>query len=133
MPTVVAHDLAQATAAARAAAAAGRRLAVRSAPGAGRSLGVAGWLALADMTRTALPSADLTFSLDCAGDAGDAHAALAFGATRVALDPAAPGYARVAALAAEIGATIDAEPADLDLAFVHDPEAAIGRLLKSQN
>ena len=130
MPTVIAHDLAQATAAARAATTAGKALTIRSAPGVGRSLGVAGWRALEAATAAAAPEADLAFCLDCGDEAGDAHAALAFGAARIALAPCA-AYHRIADIAAAQGAEIDAGAPDLDLAFIHDPQAAVERLLAS--
>lgn len=128
MATVVVHDLMQAATAARAAMAAGRALTLRSAPGVGRSLGVAGWLALEAAAQAAAPAADLAFCLDCADHPGDAHAALAFGAKRIALG-ACPAYDRIAAIAEAAGAAIDSAPPDLDLAFVHDPAAAVARLL----
>ena len=131
MLAVIVHDLAQATAAARAAAAAGVSLTLRSAPGVGRSLGVGGWQALADAVKAAAPNADVAFCIDCADHPGDAQAAIAFGAKRIALQSGGATYDRVAALAAAEGATIDRGPADLDLAFIHDPEAATRRLLSN--
>ncbi len=128
---VVVHDLRQATAAAHAALAEGRPLTLRSAPGAGRSLGVAGGLALAAATRAEAPAADLAFCLDCADHPGDAHAALAAGAERVALAQSVPAYGRIADIAAAEGAAIDDAAPDLDLAFIHDPEAATRRLIRS--
>lgn len=133
MPAVVVHDLAQAAAAARAAAAAGARLTIRSTPGMGRSLGVGGWLALVEAAKAAAPTADLAFCLDCAADTGDAQAAIAFGADRIALSTEPAAYARIAAMAAAEGVEIDTAPADLDLAFQHDPEAATRRLIHSNS
>ena len=130
MPSVVVHDLMQATAAARAAYAEGASLTLRSAPGVGRTLGVAGWLALAEATKAALPGADLAFSLDCADLPGDAHAALSFGAGRIALSTNVPAYERIADIASKQGAIMDGDAPDLDLAFIHDPEAAVRRLLR---
>lgn len=132
MPAVVVHDLAQAILAAKAAGNAGARLTLRSAPAAGRGLGVGGWLALAEAARTAVPTADVAFCLDCADDAGDAQAAIAAGAERIALSSDAPAHARIRALADAAGATLDQEPPALDLAFTRDPEAAVGRLLMSK-
>lgn len=129
MPVVVVHDVVQATAAARAAMAAGRALTLRSPPGVGRSLGVAGWRALEDLTRQSVPAADLDFCIDCADDPGDAHAAISLGARRIALAPG-PAHGRIQALATAEGAALDATPPDLDLAFAHDPEAAVARLLQ---
>lgn len=133
MPAVVAHDLAQAAAAARAAALEGATLTVRSAPGVGRSLGVAGWLALAEAARAAAPAADLAFTLDCGDHPGDAYAAIASGAKLIALAPGVSAYGRIVALAEQAGVRIDAKPADLDLAFIHDPETAVRRLIQSQS
>ena len=134
MPTVIAHDLGQAQAAARAAVAEGAGLTVASPPFAARSMGIAGWLAIVEATRAALPSADLTFALDCADHPGDAHTAIAFGADRVLLSTGIPAYDAVRRLADDRGADL-AEPADadLDLAFHHDPEAATRRLLQTTN
>jgi len=124
---IVVHDLAQAMAAAQCAVAEGHTLTLRSPPNAGRVLGVSGWLALQNAVATALPGADIGFCVDCGDHAGDAHAALTFGARQIALDPSAPGYARIADIAKKAGATIlDGQPA-LDLAYEHDPAQAIRR------
>ena len=124
---IVVHDLAQAMAAAQCAVAEGHTLTLRSPPNAGRVLGVSGWLALQNAVATALPGADIGFCVDCGDHAGDAHAALTFGAHQIALDPSAPGYARIADIAKKAGATIlDGQPA-LDLAYEHDPAQAIRR------
>ena len=95
MPAVVVHDLAQATAAARGAMAAGKALTLRSPPGFARCLGVAGWRALEQATRLAAPAAELSFCLDCADLPGDAHAALSLGVQRIALG-AVPASGRIA-------------------------------------
>jgi len=131
MPTVVVHDLAEAVAAARAAAAEGAALTLRSPPGFGRSLGVGGWQALAEAVRAAVPNAEIAFCLDCADHVGDAQAAIAFGAKRIALSPNARGYARLTALAEAEAVAVEPGAADLDLAFIHDPEAATRRLLQN--
>jgi hypothetical protein len=124
---IVVHDLAQAMAAAQCAVAEGHTLTLRSPPNAGRVLGVSGWLALQNAVAIALPGADIGFCVDCGDHAGDAHAALTFGARQIALDPSAPGYARIADIAKKAGATIlDGQPA-LDLAYEHDPAQAIRR------
>ncbi len=88
-------------------------------------------MALAAATRDSAPEARLTFCIDCADHVGDAHAAIAAGARRLALEGDGPGARRIARLAAAEGAELDREPADLDLAFIHDPEAAVARLLQS--
>ncbi len=124
---IVVNDLAQAMAAAQCAVAEGHMLTLRTPPNAGRVLGVCGWLALQNAVTTALPSADISFCVDCGGHAGDAHAALTFGARQIALDPSAPGYARIADIAEKTGAAILEGQATLDLAFEHDPAQAIRR------
>ena len=115
---IVVHDLAQAMAAAQCAVAEGHALTLRSPPNAGRVLGVGGWLALQNAVATALPGADIGFCVDCGDHAGDAHAALTFGARQIALEPVRTRlrphrrYRR-----RNRGATIlDGQPA-LDLAF----------------
>lgn len=130
---VIVHDLAQAMAAAQCAVAEGRPLTLRSPPDGGRGLGVGGWLALQQAVTTALPNAEITFCIDCGDHVGDAHAALTFGARQIALDPAAPGYARIADLAEKSGAEIlNGQPA-VDLAFEYDPAQAIRRALTGIN
>ena len=127
------HDLAQAMAAAQCAVAESRPLILRSPPDAGRGLGVSGWLALQNAVAAALPSADIRFCIDCGDHAGDAHAALTFGAQHIALDPTTPGYARIVDIAEKAGADmLDGQPA-VDLAFEHDPAQAIRRALTETN
>lgn len=136
MPAVVVHDVTQAIAAARVVAAAsfgsaGRSptLTLRSPPGVARSLGLTGWRALEAAVRQAVPSADVAFCVDCGADPGDAHAALSLGVERLALAPG-PASSRVAAIAAAAGAVLDNDPPDLDLAFAHDPGAAVDQLIR---
>lgn len=112
---VVVHAAGQAAAALRLAA--GQRVALLSAAGAGGFLGAAGWRALvAEAARLApgTPFADLL----CCGDApGHALAALRAGCRIVVLHGACAGYPAVAAAAAECGARLlPARPAALDLA-----------------
>ena len=126
---VIVHDLAQAMAAAHCAVAEGRPLTLRSPPDGGRGLGVGGWLALQNAVTTAMPGADISFCIDCGDHAGDAHAALTFGARQIALDPATPGYARIADIAETAGAEILSGRAVVDLAFEYDPAQAIRRAL----
>jgi len=130
MPTVVVHDLQQATAAAAAAAALSRALVIQTPPAAGRSLGVAGWLALADATRQAVPTAEIAFCLDCAELPGDAYAAIRMGAERIALAPS-PARDRISQIANFSGVRLEEGLPDLDLAFNHDPKAAVSRLLSN--
>lgn len=132
MPTVVAHDLTQATAAAAAAAALSRPLVIRTPPAAGRGLGVAGWLALASATRQAVPMAEIAFCLDCADLPGDAYTAIAMGAERITLAPS-PARARIGQIADLSGVRLEDGAPDLDLAFHHDPKAAVSRLLNNHS
>ncbi len=94
--------------------AAGRPIALLSAPGAAGYLGVAGFLALL-APHGALPIA----ILDAAGAPGHALAALRAGVPRVVLSPAVPAFEPLARLAAEMGAALLPEaPPALDLARV---------------
>lgn len=124
----MAHNLAQASAAAAAAEACAAALSIRTPPNAGRSLGVAGWLAIAEAARASAPGASVTFCLDCGEFPGDAYAAIKLGAERVALAEM-PARARIGAIAASAGAVLEDGPADFDLAFIHDPQTAVCRLL----
>jgi hypothetical protein len=75
-PAITVHSLGQAVAALKAAAAAGRRVALLSAPSAGGYVG-AGWFrALVDAARDAVPQACCSAYLDCGDEAGTALAAL---------------------------------------------------------
>lgn len=94
--------------------AAGRPVALLSAPGVAGYLGVAGFVALLAPHR-ALPLA----VLDAAAAPGHALAALRAGLPQVVLDPACPAFAALAELAAGLGARLLAEaPPALDLARV---------------
>lgn len=94
--------------------AAGRPLALLSAPGAAGYLGVAGFLALL------APHRALELAILDAGDApGHALAALRAGVPRVVLAPGVPAFAALAGLAAGMGARLlPAAPPALDLARV---------------
>jgi acyl-CoA reductase-like NAD-dependent aldehyde dehydrogenase len=75
-PVFVIHGLGHALAALKAAAAAGRRVVLASAPAAGGYAG-AGWFrALVGAARDAVPEARFTAFLDCGDEAGPALAAL---------------------------------------------------------
>ena len=128
MVSAVVHDLSQSVAAARAAATNGKTITVRSAPGVGRGLGVAGWLALVKLTRQQVPSANVTFTFDPGDWPGDAYAAIAGGAEQIALAQSS-AFTRLLELAKQEGVKIDDRDADIDLAFHHDPEEACNRLL----
>jgi hypothetical protein len=103
--------------------AAGRPLALLSAPGAAGYLGVAGFLAL-----LAPHGALAQGILDAGAAPGHALAALRAGLPRVVLAPHVPAWAAMAALAEGMGATLLATaPPALDLARV-DFEAPRGRV-----
>jgi hypothetical protein len=75
-PIIIVHSLGHAVAALKAAAAAGRRVTLASAPGAGGYAG-AGWFrGLVEAAREAVPEARFSALLDCGDEAGAALAAL---------------------------------------------------------
>jgi hypothetical protein len=94
--------------------AAGRPVALLSAPG------VAGYLGLAGFAALLAPHEALRLAiLDAAGAPGHALAALRAGFPQVVLDPACPAFAALAELAAGLGARLlPAAPPALDLARV---------------
>ena len=97
---------------ARAALAAGPAL-LLSAEGAGGTLGPLVWRAMIEQAAQGAPVED---ALCCAAEAGHALAALRAGCRLIVLRRDCPGFARVAAIAAELGATILPErPEALDL------------------
>jgi hypothetical protein len=111
---VVVHGLAEAVAAL--ALAGPRGVALLSAPGAAGSLGPAWFLALVARAAAAQPGVPHRAILDCADAPGQALAALRAGVAWLVLDPGCPGFAAVAAAAAEAGAAIwPARPPALDL------------------
>jgi len=106
-PAIIVHSLAQALVAAEAAAALGRQLTLRSAPGAGGTLGV-GWFAgLGTLLADRHPALDLTLVLDCADEAGTAQGALRRGVKAIRVDASSEVRAKLAALAAAYGARLD--------------------------
>ena len=123
---IVVHSLEQARAAIGAAAELGVPLTLTSAVGAGGYVGPLWFKALIDAARADHPAVNLTAVLDCADEAGTALGALRAGFTCVRFTGPAELRARIAAIAAERGATIDAEPApdQLDLLDVPDPRGA---------
>jgi acyl-CoA reductase-like NAD-dependent aldehyde dehydrogenase len=101
-PAIVIHSLGQAIAALKAAA--GQRLVLLSAPGAGGYAG-AGWFrALVDAARAAVPQASFTAYLDCDDEAGTALAALRAGIDGVLFTGSAEIAQRLADIAAQQGA-----------------------------
>ncbi len=108
-PAVVIHGLADA----RAALAFGVSVTLLSAPGAALFGGCAWWRALVGLVRA--ESADVTIDdiLDCSDASGLAVGALRIGQRAIVLDPAAPGWNSVVAIANSLGAEV----------LAHRPEA----------
>ena len=123
---IVVHSLEQARAAIAAAAELGVPLTLTSAVGAGGSVGPLWFKSLIDAAQTEHPAVNLTAVLDCADEAGTALGALRAGLKCVRFTGRAEVRARIAAIAAELGATIDAEPTpdQLDLLDLADPRSA---------
>jgi len=113
-PAVVVHGLEDA----RTALAEGAPVTLISAPGAALYGGCEWWreiVALACCEYSSTPVADV---LDCADGSGQALAALRIGQQLIVLAADAPGWAEVAAIAAECGGAVLAErPPALDLAI----------------
>lgn len=112
-PAVIAHG----TEDLRAAMRADLPITVLSAPGAALYAGAGWWRALIALARREFPDATMTDLLDCADAPGRALEAIRIGQRGLVLSPAAPGFAAVAAIAAEHGGIVlpDRPPA-LDLA-----------------
>jgi hypothetical protein len=124
-PAIIVHSLDQALAAAAAAEALASPLVLRSAPGAGGNAGVGWFAALAEMLAERHPQLALTLVLDCADEAGTAMGAFRRGLKRVRFTGKPDVAAKLAAIAASHGATLDDDPRPaLDLLGRRDPEAA---------
>jgi hypothetical protein len=78
-PSVIVHSLAHAIGALEAAVEARRPIVILSAPNAGIYAGPGWFKALIDAARTAAPTADAAFMLDCGDDAGAAQGAIRAG------------------------------------------------------
>jgi fructose/tagatose bisphosphate aldolase len=130
-PRIVVHSLEQARAALAAAVELGVPLTLASAVGAGGNVGPLWFKALIDAAREDHPAVNLTAVLDCADEAGTALGALRAGFKCVRFTGPAEVHARIAAIAAELGATIDQEtaPERLDLLDVPDPRGAVRAFL----
>lgn len=88
-----------------------------SGPGAALYAGCGWWRALVEAARAAYPGAAMADALDCADAPGRALEALSTGCGIVILAARADVFRRVAAIAAESGATVwSARPPALDLA-----------------
>jgi acyl-CoA reductase-like NAD-dependent aldehyde dehydrogenase len=75
-PVIIVHSLAQAVAALKAAARAGRAVVLASPPGAGSYVGPGWFGAMVDAAREAVPEASFSALLDCGDDVGAALAAI---------------------------------------------------------
>jgi hypothetical protein len=100
---------------ARKALAAGGPVTLLSAPGAAGFAGCGWWRALVAAARAAYPGQVAADFLDCGEDPGYALAALSIGLRGLVLSRDAPGFAAVAAIAAEAGAVLLTEPPPVDL------------------
>jgi hypothetical protein len=124
-PAIIVHSLAQALAAAAAASALGTDLVLRSAAGAGGTVGVGWFVALTTATAERYPGQKVTFILDCADEAGTALGALRRGVKHLRFTGPPEVAGRLAAVAAAAGAVLDDEPGPvLDLLGHPDPQAA---------
>jgi hypothetical protein len=112
-PAVVVNGLADA----RLALAVGAPVTLISAPGAALYAGALWWREVVAQARNASPLVPVVDVLDCADGSGQALAALRLGQQFIVLVREAPGWAEVAAIAAERGgAVLEARPPALDLA-----------------
>lgn len=127
VPVIVAHSLAHAVAALRAAAEADRAMVILSAPDAEISVGPGWWHALIEKAREAAPAARATWLLDCGDDAGAAMGAIRAGVEGVVFTGRADVAARLSDIAGQRGASLltsRPEPAlDLGGLFFADPAA----------
>ena len=122
---IVVHDLDQAEAALRAAAAAGRPVVLASAPGAAGFGGGAWFLALIEHARSAVPDARFEAVLDCSDQAGWALAALRQGCPMVRFTGPRRTAVKLAQIAEQQGAQLLTGPLKaLDLLDESEPEAA---------
>jgi hypothetical protein len=122
---IIVHSLAHAEAALAAATALDRPVTLLSAPGAGASAGPRWFLALIAAAARDHPAARYETVLDCADEPGTALAALRAGCKRVIFLGTVDTRAKLAEIAAAIGARLEAgEGRALDLLGQRDAEAA---------
>ena len=111
-PAVVIHSLTDA----RLVLAFGRPVTLLSATGAALFAGCGWWRALLVRARAEYPDVAIGDILDCADAPGLALGALRAGQRRIVLDPAAPGWAAVAAIARSLGGEVLTQrPSALDM------------------
>ncbi len=127
---IVVHDLAQAIAALRSAAAGGAPVLVLSSPVWAAAVGAAAFRFLSEIARDKVPGADAAFVLDCRDEPGRALNAFRHRLEAVCCDVTGPLRERLADIAAKSGsALVPHPPLALDLAEASDPEAACRRWL----
>jgi sugar/nucleoside kinase (ribokinase family) len=100
-PIIVVHGLAHAVAALEAAAEAGRKVILASAPNAGIYGGPGWWREMIAAARAAVPAAQCASLLDCGDDAGAAQAAIRAGVEGVVFTGGADVADRLADIAAQ--------------------------------
>lgn len=130
-PVFIVHDLPQARAALAAAAAAGIRVRIESAPGAASQGGAAWFLALIKEAEAAQPAARAEWVLDCGAEAGAALGALREGLPAIRSRVPARTRIPLAALARRCKARLYKGPlrGACDLGPENDPDAAAARFL----
>ena len=123
---IIVHSLEHTAAAAAASAALGLPVILQSAPGAGTYAGPTWFMAVVEAATAAYPGAQVTTIIDCADEAGSVLAALRTGFRRVRFTGRPDTRARLADIAAALGAEIegDALVEALDLLDRRDAEAA---------
>jgi hypothetical protein len=129
---IIVHSLAQARAALAAAIERGAPVTLESASAAGGYAGPGWWAALVAAAQAEYPAADVTAVLDCGEEPGSALAALRAGVPRIRFTGASETRARLAAIAAELGAAVEGAAVEehvLDLLEARDPLALSRRFL----
>jgi hypothetical protein len=128
---IIVHSLAEARAAVAAAAALDVPVTLESAAGAGGYAGPLWFKALVDAAQAAHPEAAVSALLDCGDEAGTALGALRAGIARVRYSGPAETRARLAAIAAALGASLEdaGQGEALDLLEARHPEAAAREFL----
>jgi hypothetical protein len=112
-PAVVIHGLPDA----RAVLAARQPVTLLSASGAALYAGCGWWRALIERVRAEHTDFPIDDILDCADASGLALGAIRIGQRRIVLDPAAPGWSSVAAIATSLGGEVlTLRPPSLDMA-----------------